>query len=234
MMTSKASKVIRLLLVVALGLVCVTPASPPARAARQSPAWWDPDRVGQGHDWHYRVWVTVTAAGAITRPYIVQHELDFPALLQALGVTGTFDPASIRVIWPGGTPVSLPYKWADADADGRGILSWQLDDDGSPGTPFTLAAGQRADYAVYFDILENCGPKPTVTPALHTLPDVAVYADNNGWWIPAGQLTQIANALAANLTTVRSVSVFRQNAADHAAIRDIGLWRALTTASPIS
>lgn len=188
-------------------------------ADRQEPAWWDPDGVAVGDDWHYRMRITVSADEAITRPYVVQTSIDIPAMLTTLGVTGTHDPASLRVVGPvGASAVVQPCTWADSDGDGVGTLSWQLDDDALPTTPYALDAGESVEYAVYYDILENCGPKPAQAATETSLPDVAVYADSHGWWIPAAELLQVATTLKDTLDTVASTTVFYQNATDHAAI----------------
>ncbi len=122
----------------------------PARGDLASPSWWDPDGVSKGHDWHYRVPVHV--------PYgspgdSVKVAVDFGSLLSELGVSGTFDPNSVRVVSPGGLVSSQKFDdehymgGADEVGNARGDVSFILED----AAPVT--------YYIYFDIEEN-GVKP--------------------------------------------------------------------------
>lgn len=132
-------------LVVALGLVRL--AGPLGAAQRSAPLWWDPDGVGTGGDWHYRVPVTLPAASAVSSTAKV--DIDFAALIAQLGISGTFDPNSVRVIRPGGTLAAVQeyndtiYAGASDSSATRGEVRWLVEDGGAQ------------SYYVYFDIGQN-------------------------------------------------------------------------------
>lgn len=131
--------------VVALGLVRL--AGPLGAAQRSAPLWWDPDGVGAGGDWHYRVPVTLPAASAVSSTAKV--DIDFAALMAQLGISGTFDPNSVRVIRPGGTLAAVQeyndtiYAGASDSSATRGEVRWIVEDGGAQ------------SYYVYFDITQN-------------------------------------------------------------------------------
>jgi len=54
-------------------------------------AWWD-------NNWDYRVPVTAAAAGYARKDKPAEFDLNFTALWDSLGKTGTLDPNSIRVV----------------------------------------------------------------------------------------------------------------------------------------
>ncbi len=122
------------------------------RADLRTPSWFDPDGVGSGDDWHYRVPMDIPA-GAFSRSTI-RVDVDFSALLTQMGVSGTFDPNSPRVVRSNGALANI-QQFADAvyggttDAlnNGRGEIRFLIQDSG----PVT--------YYLYFDILAN-GAKP--------------------------------------------------------------------------
>ena len=113
-----------------------------AWADRAVPAWFDAT-------WHYRVPLTIPAAAAVNSTVVVN--VDFAALLTQMGISGTFDERSPRVVRPAGTlATSQEYNERvyngvlDAANNGRGEVRFLLQD--------AVAAGT---YYVYFDIVAN-------------------------------------------------------------------------------
>ena len=124
-----------------------------ARGALATPAWWDPDGVSSGQDWHYRVPVTLPAGSTVNSTARV--DVDFTALLSQLGVSGAFDINSVRVVRPNGTLSAVQeftdsiYAGAtDAAGNARGEVRWIVQDGGAQ------------TYFIYFDISAN-GAKST-------------------------------------------------------------------------
>jgi len=143
------------MLVLLVGLCAILAVTLPfhgARAELAVPAWWDPDGVSVGQDWHYRVPVTLPVASSVNSTARV--DVDFAALLAQLGVSGTFDPNSVRVVRPNGTLATIQeftdtvYSGAtDATGNARGEVRWIVQDGGAQ------------TYHIYFDITQN-GAKP--------------------------------------------------------------------------
>lgn len=125
-------------------------------ALRTAPGWWDPDGVGAGSDWHYRVPVTLPAGSSVNSTAKV--DIDFAALMTQLGISGTFEASSVRVVRPGGTLAATQeyndsiYAGATDSSTTRGEVRWLVEDGGTQ------------TYYVYFDITQN-GSKPTSTQA---------------------------------------------------------------------
>jgi uncharacterized repeat protein (TIGR01451 family) len=116
-------------------------------AQRTAPGWWDPDGVGSGSDWHYRVAVTLPATSSVNSTAKV--DIDFAALMTQLGIAGTFDPNSVRVVRPGGALATVQeyndtiYAGTTDSTATRGEVRWIVQD-----------AGTQV-YQVYFDITQN-------------------------------------------------------------------------------
>lgn len=134
-----------------LGLTAALPITP-AYADLRTPSWYDSNAVGSGPDWHYRIPVSVPAAAAIDST--IKLDIDFVAIGSALGVSGTLDLNSIRVVRPGGQLATRQeytdaiYSGAtDATGNNRGEVRFLLEDAGG------------TTYWIYFDALEN-GAKP--------------------------------------------------------------------------
>lgn len=126
----------------------------PARAdLRTSPVWWDQNAVGTGPDWHYRVAINVP--GGATVNSTVKVDVDFQSLLSTMGVSGTFDVNSPRVVRANGAIAttqeftdSVYAGTTDATGNARGEVRFILEDAGA------------TTYYLYFDITQN-GVKPT-------------------------------------------------------------------------
>ncbi|MDJ0768692.1 MAG: InlB B-repeat-containing protein [Ilumatobacter sp.] len=110
-----------------------------------TPAWWD-------QAWGYRVPVTVDADGTTRVDTAVEADVDFSAAWASLGVSGDFDPASVRVVEvsTGGAVIdpAVPFQFDagpgfDAQTNAVGTVTILL-------AGQTDAAAQR-HYDVYFD-----------------------------------------------------------------------------------
>ncbi len=118
---------------------------------RVAPVWFDQNPVGSLPDWHYRVPVTLPA-GSVNSTAVI--DVDFAALLAQLGISGTFDGNSPRVVRANGSLSTFQeftdsvYGGAtDAGGNARGEIRFLLED------------AAPATYYLYFDITEN-GVKP--------------------------------------------------------------------------
>lgn len=142
------TRLLRLLLSALLGALALGHLAGPLRAAQRSaPLWWDPDGVGAGADWHYRVPVSLPASSALNSTAKV--DIDFAALMTQLGISGIFDANSVRVVRPGGTLAAVQeytdtvYGGASDSNANRGEVRWIVEDGGTQ------------TYYVYFDITQN-------------------------------------------------------------------------------
>ncbi|HEX7812636.1 MAG TPA: DUF6701 domain-containing protein [Burkholderiales bacterium] len=119
-----------------------------ALADRATPAWYDQNAIATAPDWHYRVPVNIPAGTAINTT--IEVDVDFPALLTQLGISGTFDVNSPRLVRSTGALatnqefVDTRYLNAtDAAGNGRGEIRFTLQDAGA------------VTYYLYFDITQN-------------------------------------------------------------------------------
>lgn len=141
----RALRLFLALLLAALSLAAVIERA--GAAQRSSPAWWDPDGVGTGSDWHYRVPVSLAATSTVNSTAKV--DVDFAALMTQLGISGTLDTNSIRVVRPGGTLATTQeyndtiYAGATDSNASRGELRWIVEDGGAQ------------TYYIYFDVTAN-------------------------------------------------------------------------------
>ena len=141
-----------ILVFVTMSILCLSiPLPVTLKGDLASPSWWDPDGVSNGHDWHYRVPVQISAGSPGDS---IRIAVDFGSLLSELGVSGTFDANSIRVVSSTGNLIASQkfddehYMGSDDDSgNARGDVSFVLED----AAPVT--------YYIYFDIEEN-GVKP--------------------------------------------------------------------------
>ena len=172
-----------------------------ALADLRVPAWFDQNAVNTAPDWHYRVPINVPAGTAINST--VKVDVNFTTLLTTLGVAGTFDANSPRVVRSTGA-LSTNQEFTDgifggatdAIGDGKGEIRFILQDAG----PVT--------YYLYFDITAN-GVKPLnpQTPINGNFEQPAVgaaYPPVNGTAAPVGWL-------APTVGIIGSDSQLRQN-----------------------
>lgn len=159
-------------------LVLVALATRAEAGLRTAPGWWDPDGVGSGSDWHYRVPVTLPATSTVNSTAKV--DVDFAALMTQLGISGTFDVSSVRVVRPGGAIATVQefnhtiYAGATNAVSTRGEVRWIVEDDGAQ------------TYQVYFDITQN-GSKPSnpQTPINGNFEQSSVGTQLPGGWTSA-------------------------------------------------
>ncbi len=151
----RAFRLLAAMLLAALSLAAMLDRA--GAAQRASPAWWDPDGVGTGSDWHYRVPVSLAATSTVNSTAKV--DVDFAALMTQLGISGTLDTNSIRVVRPGGTLATTQeyndtiYAGATDSNASRGEVRWIVEDGGTQ------------TYYIYFDVTAN-GAKPASTQAV--------------------------------------------------------------------
>ena len=138
-------------LVVAAHLVAPFVPLPAHAAQRSGPAWWGYS-AGASSLWHYRVPLNIATTPSAGNQ--IQTNVDFAALLTTLGVTGTLDVNSPRVVDASGTLVptqefsdSIYNAATDAVGNGRGEIKF-------------LATSNATQYWLYFDITAN-GTKPS-------------------------------------------------------------------------
>lgn len=172
-------RVIRLLALVLCAVFALAAVMDRAEAGqRSSPGWWDPDGVGSGSDWHYRVPVALAAASTVNSTARV--DIDFAALMTQLGISGTLDPNSIRVVRPGGALATVQeyndtvYAGASDSNASRGEVRWIVEDGGAQ------------TYYVYFDVTAN-GAKPAnpQTPINGNFEQSAVGTQTPSGWTSA-------------------------------------------------
>lgn len=135
----------RLALILALVAAPFTPASADLRSA---PLWYDENAVATTPDWHYRVPINVPALSSVNST--VKVDVDFATLLSTMGVSGTFDINSPRVVRSTGALVTVQEFTdrvfsgvTDAAGNGRGEIRFLLQDAGA------------VTYYLYFDITQN-------------------------------------------------------------------------------
>jgi uncharacterized repeat protein (TIGR01451 family) len=127
---------------------------------RSTPTWFDTNAVGTAPDWHFRVPITIPNNTGVNST--VRVDIDFAALLAQMGVTGTLDGNSPRIVRSTGA-LSTTQEFTDrifagtTDPSGnaRGEIRFLVEDAG----PTT--------YYLYFDISQN-GAKPA-WPAANTI-----------------------------------------------------------------
>lgn len=131
-----------------LAILIVLIAIPGLADLRATPEWFDSNGAGSPPDWHYRVPIVVSSAVSTGSTIVV--DVDFDALLSDLGISGTFDANSPRVVHSGGEPAdvqqftdSVYMDATDATNNGRGEVRFIHQDSGS------------TTYYLYFDITEN-------------------------------------------------------------------------------
>jgi uncharacterized repeat protein (TIGR01451 family) len=132
----------------ALTLALVLMPLVPAHADLRAPTWYDQNAVVVAPDWHYRVPVAIPASATVNST--IKVDVDFNALLAAMGVSGTFDVNSPRIVRSTGALstnqefTDVVYAGAtDAAGNARGEVRFILQDAGP------------ATYYLYFDITAN-------------------------------------------------------------------------------
>ena len=142
----------RILRCVTVAALILGPFSSAQADLRTAPVWYDQNAVTVTPDWHYRVPIEVPASATVNST--IKVDVNFAALLATLGVSGTFDVNSPRVVRSGGALATVQEYTdsvfggvTDATGNARGEIRFLLQDAGP------------ASYALYFDITQN-GTKP--------------------------------------------------------------------------
>lgn len=165
--------VLGLLLAFYLRLPTLATAHPTSQGAND---WWN-------MQWDYRVPVTIGGNGAARTDKPAEITINFTDLLAALGVSGSFDPNSLRVIEVDANNAVLqddvPFQFEpsatyNASTNASGVLVVLL-------TGNTAANAART-YHLYFDLATKGLPAATVTP-LVTLVDGVFDEDQNSYQI---------------------------------------------------
>jgi uncharacterized repeat protein (TIGR01451 family) len=168
----------------------------PAHADLRVPAWYDSNAVITAPDWHYRVPISIPAVATVNST--IKLDVDFNALLAQMGVIGTFNTNSWRIVRSTGALATNAeftdtiYAGAtDATGNARGEVRFLLQDAG----PVT--------YYLYFDITQN-GTKPanTQTRINGNFESDALATVNPSGWIAPTKANPAFQALVTGGTTV--------------------------------
>jgi|GEM_PF-3944686 hypothetical protein len=101
--------------------------------------WWNAS-------WHFRFPVNISSSSSVENAS-VRINVNFTYLLESLGIAGSFDSNSIRVLEGS---YEHPYDWENETLT-KGNISWIANG--------TTAANTNRTFWIYFDVLEN-GAKP--------------------------------------------------------------------------
>jgi uncharacterized repeat protein (TIGR01451 family) len=144
-LTRLSGRFLALWLIAAIILLPMTPAQADLRSA---PVWYDQNAVTTTPDWHYRVPINLAVGAAANAT--IKVDVDFAALMASLGISGTFDVNSPRVVRSTGALATRQeytdtvYAGAtDITGNARGEVRFLLEDTGA------------VTYYLYFDIIEN-------------------------------------------------------------------------------
>ncbi|BBO68325.1 hypothetical protein DSCA_22550 [Desulfosarcina alkanivorans] len=147
--------------IIGLLVALMTMVAPPCRAdLRSGPTWFDANGVGSAPDWHYRAPITIPSDSVANST--IRIDVDFDALLTALGISGTFDADSPRIVKEDGSLAAIQQftdtvyaGGTDEPGNGQGEIRFILEESG-PSTCY-----------LYFDITENGTKAPW--PAADTI-----------------------------------------------------------------
>jgi hypothetical protein len=117
----------------ALALASLLLVSTAPLADLRAPAWYDQNTASVAPDWHYRVPLNIPAGASVNST--IKVDVDFAALLLQLGISGTFDANSPRVVRSTGVLAT--------SGNSRGEVRFILEDAGA------------VTYYLYFDIAAN-------------------------------------------------------------------------------
>ncbi len=191
------SRMRALLLWAAAALALFTAVLVPASAGLQTAPVWYNASAAASSAWHYRVPLTLASAPGVGATAVFN--VDFAALLAQLGVSGTFDVNSPRVVDASGVLVPTQeftdtrYAGAtDAAGNARGEVRF-------------LAPTTATTYYLYFDITANtakpANPQPVIGGNFENT------ATNVNGTAPAGwTLARAASAIDSQVRASESVS----------------------------
>jgi uncharacterized repeat protein (TIGR01451 family) len=144
-----SARLLRFCLIAAFLSLPVTPSLADLRIA---PVWYDQNAVTTTPDWHYRVPINVASGTAVNAT--IKVDVDFAALMATLGISGTFDVNSPRVVRSNGV-LSTRQEFTDAVYAG----ATDMNGNGKGEVRFLLEDAGAVTYYLYFDISQN-GVKP--------------------------------------------------------------------------
>ena len=141
-------------------------------------AWWDPDGIGTGEDWAYRVPMLVQKPSGYTAADYHNKLVVLDADFAALGFDDIQNNSPRVVRYNGSSWVSIPIRiisWSDGDGDSqddRATIWFAVDKD-------DLKSSQSAVYYyLYFDLVENGAKSAPATDSLTTLKILCMDNDN--------------------------------------------------------
>jgi uncharacterized repeat protein (TIGR01451 family) len=183
-------------------LAAMAVSTPALADLRSNPVWYDVNAVGTAPDWHYRVAITIPSGASINST--IKVDINFATIATQLGIIGTLDLNSIRVVRPDGTLAAIQeYNDSifggvtDALNNRRGEVRFILQDAG----PTT--------YWVYFDGTEN-GTKPANPQQVvggNFEQDSSGAAQPRSWNAPTGTGTLDAQVRPAETVSVTTDGV---------------------------
>ncbi len=176
-------------------LIIALTATPASADLRSAPVWYDQNTVTTTPDWHYRIPINVPAGATINST--IRVDVNFITALGQMGVTGTFDVNSPRIVRSTGALVTQ-QEFTDAIFGG----ATDTTGDGKGEVRFILQDAGAVTYYVYFDITQN-GTKPAnpQTPINGNFErDATGTAQPAGWIAPAGTVTTLDAQVRPNET----------------------------------
>ena len=115
---------------------------------RSAPMWYDQNAVNLAPDWHYRVPITVPAGTPVNAT--IRADVDFASLLTTMGISGTFDVNSPRVVRSTGA-LATTQEYTDRVFGGATDLAGNNRGE----VRFILQDAGAVTYYLYFDITQN-------------------------------------------------------------------------------
>ena len=147
-------------------------------------SWYDPNANNVAPNWHYRVPINIPVNASINST--IKVDVDFNALMTQLGVTGTFDNNSPRIVRPN---ESLAAQQEYSDRIYNGVLDPAANAQGE--IKFILEDAGPSVYYLYFDTIENG------TKAINPQAPINGNFEHSNGAIPTGWTTSSVNANGA-------------------------------------
>ncbi|HFC92742.1 MAG TPA: hypothetical protein ENJ51_08005 [Leucothrix mucor] len=147
-------------------------------------AWYDTNNATTAPNWHYRVPINVPANATINST--IKFDVNFNTLMTQLGVTGTFDSNSLRIVRPN---EALVLQQEYSERLYNGVLDPASNAQGE--IKFILEDAGPSVYYLYFDSIEN-GAK-----AISSQAPINGNFEHSDGAIPTGWITSSINANGA-------------------------------------
>jgi len=182
-------------------------------------AWYDSNAPGTAPDWSYRVPINIPAGAPINST--VKFDVDFGSLITILGVGGSFDINSPRVVRPSEALVSTQEY---TDRIFNNVLDPAANDRGQ--IKFILQEAGPTTYYLYFDTTVNgikpINPRPTIngdfehsigsTPTNWTVSSVNAGGNQNNEVYDTAFGSTFSSALTCNDQALTNVDTSPNNA----------------------